>query len=163
MQMDEATRAFLALRRIAVAGVSRTAKSPANAIAKRFRDNDYEVFAINPTGETIDGQPSFATVDAVDGGVEGVVVVTNPAHALEIVPQAARAGARWIWFHQGMGPVSYDDEVLRAAREAHLNVIAAGCPMMYLAPDGFHRCARGLFRLFGRIPKEIEVGTPSSR
>jgi len=157
MQMDEAAQTFLALRRIAVAGVSRTAKSPANAIAQRFREHDYEVFAINPSGETIDGHPSFEAVDAVDGGVEGVVVVTNPAHALEIVPQAARAGAAWIWFHQGMGPVSFDDEVLRAAREAGLNVIAAGCPMMYLAPDGFHRCARGLFRFFGRIPKEIEV------
>ena len=161
MQMDEAAQSFLALRRIAVAGVSRSNRSPANAIAQRFRDHDYEVFAINPSGETIDEQPTFATVDAVDGGVEGVVVVTNPKAALELVPQAARAGARWIWFHQGMGPVSYDDAVLAAARDAGLNVIAVGCPMMYLAPDVFHGCARGLFKLFGRIPKEIEVGAPA--
>ncbi|MCA9653604.1 MAG: CoA-binding protein [Myxococcales bacterium] len=155
--MDEATRTFLELKRVAVAGVSRSGRSPANAIAKKLRETGHEVFAINPSGETIDGEPSHPTVDAIEGGVEGVVVVTNPAQAKVIAEQAGRAGATWIWFHQGMGPVSFDDEALAAAREAGLQVIAAGCPMMYCEPDVFHRCARGLFRLVRRIPAEIEA------
>lgn len=157
MQTDEAVAAFLGLRRIAVAGVSRGGQSPANAIATRLRQSGHEVFAINPSGETIDGQPSYPTVDAVPGGVQGVVVVTSPAKAKEVVRPAARAGASWIWFHQGFGPVSFDDEVLEAAHEAGLRTIAVGCPMMYCEPDGFHRCVRGLFRLFRRIPRQIEV------
>lgn len=76
----------LGLNRIAVAGVSRAGKSPANAIAKRLRETGGAtgriVFAINPAGDAIDGEPTFAAVDAVEGGVDGVVVVTNPAHAL---------------------------------------------------------------------------------
>ncbi len=159
MEMQEAARAFLALRRIAVAGVSRKAQSPANAIARRLRETGHEVFAINPSGETIDGEPSFPSVDAVPGGVEGVVVVTSAAHARQVAEDAAAAGAEWIWFHQGMGPVSFDDEALETARRAGLRVISVGCPMMYCAPDGFHRCAKGLFRFFGRIPKEIQLTT----
>lgn len=161
IRMDEAVEAFLGLGRIAVVGVSRGGRSPANAIAKRLRETagptGRAVFAINPSGAVIDGEPTFTSVDAVEGGVDGVVVVTNPARALEVVPGAARAGAKWIWFHQGFGPVSYDDQVLAAARAAGLGVIAAGCPMMYVAPDGFHRCARGVFRWFGRIPAEIPL------
>lgn len=156
MDVDAATAAFLALDRIAVAGVSRTGASPANAIATRLREQGRQVFAINPSGETIDGHPSWAHVGEVPGGVQGVVVVTDPEHAKVVAREAAEAGAEWIWFHQGFGPVSYDDETLRVAHDAGLRVISVGCPMMYCCPDGFHRCARAVFRVVGRIPREID-------
>lgn len=152
MDTDAAVDAFLALRRIAVAGVSRRGTSPANAIAKRLRESDHEVFAINPSGEEVDGHPTFPSLSAVPGGVEGVVVVTSPDHARELAAEAPRAGATWIWFHQGFGPVSFDAQTLRIAHDAGLKVIDVGCPMMYCCPDGFHRCARAVFRWVGRIP-----------
>ncbi len=139
MQIDQAVQAFLDLDRLAVVGVSRAGDSPANAIARRLRETEHQVFAVNPSA------------------VQGVVVVTRPEQAREVAAQAAAAGAEWIWFHQGFGPVSFDDETLRIAHDAGLKVISAGCPMMYCCPDGFHRCARAVFRLFGRIPGEIEV------
>lgn len=157
MEIDAATRAFLALERIAVGGVSRSKSSPANAIAQRLRDDGHQVFAINPSAEEIDGHPSWAHVGEVPGGVQGVVVVTDPDHAKDIAREAGAAGVEWIWFHQGFGPVSYDDETLRIAHEAGLKVISVGCPMMYCCPDGFHRCARAVFRFVGRIPGQIEV------
>lgn len=156
MQIDRAVQEFLALKRIAVVGVSRKGASPANAIATRFREGGYEVFAINRSGDEIDGHPTWRSLGEVPGGVDGVVVVTNPSQATAVAAEAAPAGARWIWFHQGFGPVSYNDETLATARGAGVQVIAAACPMMYLNPDGFHRCARGVFRWLGRIPREIE-------
>lgn len=36
-------------------------------------------------------------------------------------------------------------------------VISAGCPMMCCCPDGFHKCAKAVFRFFGRIPGDIDV------
>ncbi len=157
MDTDVAAADFLKLKRIAVAGVSRTGQSPANAIATRLRETDHEVFAINPSGEAVDGHPTFANLAAVPGGVQGVVVVTDPEHARSVARDAAAVGAEWIWFHQGLGPVSYDDETLHIAHDAGLKVISVGCPMMYCCPDGFHRCAHAVFRVFGRIPKDIPV------
>ncbi|MGF1466518.1 MAG: CoA-binding protein [Sandaracinaceae bacterium] len=90
MEIDAAARAFLDLERIAVAGVSRKGQSPANAIAARLRETGHEVFALNPSGEEIDGQPSFPDVGAIPGGVQGVVVVTAPEPARAV---AADAGA----------------------------------------------------------------------
>ncbi len=156
MQTDVAAQTFLALKRIAVVGVSRAGSSPANAIAKRLRETDHEVFAVNPAAREIDGEVCYPNLGAIDGGVEGVVVVTAPEAATDIAAQARRAGAEWIWFHQGFGPASFDDETLQVAREAGLHVISVGCPMMYCEPDKFHRCARAVFRFFGRIPGEID-------
>jgi predicted CoA-binding protein len=157
MNIDDAVQAFLSKKRIAVAGVSHAGDSPANAIAKRLRETDHEVFPLNPSGDVIDEHRCYASLRDIDGGVEAVVVVTKPADALSIAKDAAATGAEWIWFHQGFGPVSYDDEVLQVAHDAGLKVISAGCPMMYCCPDGFHRCARAVFSFFGRIPKEVEL------
>jgi predicted CoA-binding protein len=157
MHIDQAAAAFLSSPRIAVAGVSRSGQSPANAIATRLRQTDHQVFAINPSGREIDGHPSYATLSAVPDGVDAVVVVTPPLQARALAAEAGQIGATWIWFHQGFGPVSYDDEALRIAHDAGLKVIHVGCPMMYCAPDGLHRCARSLFRWVGRIPKNIEA------
>lgn len=152
-----AARTFLALDRIAVAGVSRRGASPANGIADKLRKTGHEVFLVNPHAETIGDHPSFPTIESIPGGVQGVVAVTAPAASVEVAEQAAKAGAQWIWFHQGFGPVSFDDAGLAAAREAGLKVIAVGCPMMYLEPDVFHACARTVFGWTGRIPKTVDV------
>ncbi len=157
MKTEEAAREFLALGRIAVAGASASQPGVGNGIADRLRATDHEVFLVHPRAEKIGDHACYPSVDAVPGGVEGVVVATAAGNARAVAEQAARAGATWIWFHQGTGPVSFDDEALEAARSAGLKTIAVGCPMMYCAPDIAHRCMRGLFRAVGRIPKQIEV------
>lgn len=156
MKTEAAAKTFLALKRIAVAGASATQPSIGEAIADRLRQNDHEVFLVHPTADEIGGHACYATVDAIPHGVEGVVVATSPRNAHTVVEQAAKAGVEWIWFHQGVGPVSFDDAAIEAARAAGIKVIAVGCPMMYCAPDVAHRCMRGAFRLFGRIPKHVD-------
>lgn len=155
MLLSAAVSTFLALPRIAVVGVSRSGASPANAIATRLRETQHTVFAVNRTGEEIDGQPTYRSLGAIPGGVDGIVVVTRPSEATTITREAKALGIPWIWFHQGLGPESYDEETLQVARDEGLNVIAAGCPMMYLRPDVFHRCARAVFRWTGRIPRDV--------
>jgi len=157
MPVSQAARAFLDLERIAVVGVSRSGRSPANAIAAKLRATGHQVFPVNPNADRIDDETVYSTVDAVPGGVQGVVAVTPPAASAGIALQARDAGATWIWYHQGFGPVSFDDAGLSTAREAGLNVLAVGCPMMYLEPDGFHACAKTVFRWTGRIPRTVEL------
>ncbi|MEO0604110.1 MAG: CoA-binding protein [Myxococcota bacterium] len=155
--VGQAAEAFFAHSRVAVVGVSRGGGSPANAIADKLRDNGHTVFLVNPHVEIIGRHPCYPTVDAVPGGVEAVVAVTPAAASADVARQAAHAGATWIWFHQGFGPVSYDPAGVEAARDAGLNVLAMGCPMMYLDPDVFHACARTVFKWTGRIPRSVEL------
>ena len=52
--MKQAASAFLAKKRIAVTGVSRTAKGRgSNVVYQRLRSRGYEVFAINPNAERV--------------------------------------------------------------------------------------------------------------
>ena len=60
--MKEATSAFLEKKRIAVTGVSRKpADHGANTVFKRMRDRGYEVFAVNPNAEEVEGDAAAIT------------------------------------------------------------------------------------------------------
>lgn len=68
--IEEAAADFLTSRRIAVTGVSRDAGSHSgNAIRDRLRERGYEVFAVNPNAERIDGERCYANLDAIPGSV----------------------------------------------------------------------------------------------
>src|SRR3954464_1720735 len=87
-----AAEAFLAQPRIAVAGVSRDPKQPANLIYRRLRDAGHTVFPVNPHADETEGAPCFASVRDVPGPVDGVVVVTPPDQAERVVEDSAAVG-----------------------------------------------------------------------
>jgi predicted CoA-binding protein len=80
--IHEAASEFLAIKRIAVTGVSRTAKDHgANTVFKRLRDRGYEVFAVNPNADEVEGTTCYHDLKSVPGGVEAVVIATAPHRA----------------------------------------------------------------------------------
>lgn len=152
--LDDAVREFLAMHRIAVAGVSRAADIPANYIYRKLRDAGYEVFAINPNAETVEGVKAYATVAEIPGGVEGLVIASPPATAPDLVRQCAASGVKRVWMHRSFGAGSVDDEAVRLCDELGIDVIAGACPMMYVAPVDFgHRCFRWILGVTGGLPK----------
>ena len=79
LTMNEAASAFLAKKRIAVTGVSRNPQGHgSNVVYQRLRDRGYEVFAVNPNAETVEGDPSYPNLRSIPGGVDAVVIGTNP-------------------------------------------------------------------------------------
>jgi predicted CoA-binding protein len=58
--IKEAVAEFLANQRIAVTGVSRTPKSHgSNVVYQRLRDRGYEVFAVNPNADQVEGDRCY--------------------------------------------------------------------------------------------------------
>src|SRR3712207_5254126 len=98
--------AFLAHTRIAVAGVSRDSKQPANLIYRRLRDTGHDVFAVNPNADEVEGDRCYPDVTALPSGVDGVVIVTRPEVAVDVVADCVRAGVPRVWLHRGIGPGS---------------------------------------------------------
>jgi uncharacterized protein len=154
MSLQEAVDDFLAQRRIAVAGVSRNGKLPANAIYRKLKAAGYETFAVNPGASEVEGDPCYRDLAAVPGGVDGVVAATPPAGTLDIARQCAHLGITRLWIHQGIGPGSASDDAVREARQWGIRVIPGACPMMFVAPvDPFHFCLKGVRRLTGKLPE----------
>ncbi len=145
--------AFLASRRIAVAGVSRQPQQAANAIYRKLRHAGYDVVPVNPGATSVEGVPCYRDLAAVPHAVDGLIVAAPPAAGTDLVTQAADAGVRHVWFHRSVGQGSVSDAAVHEAAARGLACIVGGCPLMYLAPvDPFHWCLRRMLRWRGRVP-----------
>jgi uncharacterized protein len=155
--LREAADEFLAQPRIAVAGVSRDAKQPANLIYRRLRDSGHTVFAVNPNAQSVEVVPAFASVSAIPDGVDGVVVVTPASATDAVVADAIAAGVPRVWMHHGIGPGSDSEAAAANCREHGVRVIPGGCPCMFGATsDPGHRCMKVMLRAGGKLPKTVD-------
>jgi len=146
---------FLSQQRIAVAGVSRSGKATGNAIYKRLRDRGYEVVALNPNADEIEGEPCYRSLKAVPGKVDGVVAVTRPEDTEKLVHDCAEAGVTRVWMHYGIhgGGTSVSENAVEFCNQHNISVITGVCPLMFGKPsDGFHRLIRRWYEFTGKIP-----------
>ena len=150
---DDAVRAFLDRKRIAVAGVSRGGRLPANAIYRKLRGAGYEVFAINPAAIEVEGARCYPNLRSIPDGVDAVVIATPPEVADGLVRECAELGIRHVWMHRSFGQGSVSASAAAFGREQGLSIIDGACPMMYVNPDIGHRCIRWVLSVTGGLPK----------
>jgi len=147
---------FLAQKRIAVAGVSRNNNHhPAgNLIYRRLKNSGHEVFAVNPLMQTFEGDPCYPDLRSIPRGVDGVVIVTRPEVAEQIVRDCSDTGVRRVWMHGSLGKgSSVSPAAVEYCRQRDISVIAGACPMMF--GDGVdlgHTCLRWFLKLTGGMP-----------
>jgi uncharacterized protein len=153
--LAEAAARFLEQRRIAVVGVSRDPKQPANFNYRKLRDSGRTVFAVNPAMAEAEGGPCYPRLGAIPGGVDAVLLYTPPTATAGLVRECAELGVRHVWIHRSFGPGSWSAEAEAVGREHGLTLIPGGCPAMFCAPDPAHRCFRWMLGLFGKLPKDI--------
>jgi predicted CoA-binding protein len=145
--------AFLAGKPIVVAGVSRSGNAPANAIFRRLRDAGREPIPVNPKASEVEGCTCYLNIESVPGVIHGVMVVTHPDAAAEVVRAALGRGVKHIWFHRSFGDGSVSAEAVEVCREGGVEPIVGGCPLMYCPPiDPPHRLFRWWLRWKQRVP-----------
>jgi predicted CoA-binding protein len=151
-QFDTLANEFLAQERFAIAGVSRSPDRTANAIYRTLRDKGYAVFAVNPNAVTIeDGDPCYANMQAIPGGVDGAIIVTKPEITEQVVQDCVAAGVPRVWMHNNtFMDSSVSDKAAAVCRENDIVVIDGGCPMMFL--DFGHKCMKWVLGIAGRLP-----------
>lgn len=153
----EAADRFLALRRIAVTGVSAHPKGHgSNAVYQRLRERGYEVFAVNPNADTVEGDQAYPSLQAIPGGVEAVVIGTAPEHATATMREVIELGIPQVWMHRGFGTGSVSPEAAELGRAAGVTVIDGACPLMYgPTSDGGHRFMCRLLSLTRKVPRTV--------
>jgi hypothetical protein len=157
LTMNEAASAFLANKRIAVTGVSRNPQGHgSNAVYQRLRSRGYDVFAVNPNAETVEGDPSYPNLKSIPDGVDAVVIATNPERAGATIAECAELGIKHVWMHRGPGQGSVDPDVARYGRSVGLEVIDGGCPCMFAeTADVGHKIMKFFMSLSGNVPRRI--------
>lgn len=155
--IKDAASQFLAHKRIAVTGVSRTpASHGSNVVYKRLKDRGYEVFAVNPNAEQVEGDPCYSNLQSIPGGVEAVVIATSPERAMDTVHECEELGIHQVWMHRGPGGGSVSTEAAEYGRQHGMTVIAGGCPLMFEpVSDGGHKMMKWMFTLNHHVPREV--------
>ncbi|GAA3799717.1 CoA-binding protein [Cellulomonas soli] len=152
-----AAETFLAARRIAVTGVSRTPGSHgSNVVYQRLREHGYEVFAVNPNAEQVEGDDAYPDLGSIPGGVEAVVIGTRPDRAQATVEEASGLGITQVWMHRSVDAGSVDKAAVAWGREHGMTVIDGGCPLMFgKVSDPGHRFMCRFMTLTGRVPRSV--------
>ena len=155
--VKEAAADFLAQKRVAVVGVSRNPQGHgSNIVYQRLRDRGYEVFAVNPNADEIEGDKCYPNLGSIPGGVDAVVIGTSPANAPAVMEDAVAAGISRVWMHRSFGSGSVSDQATAAGRDKGVTVIDGGCPLMFDPTADFgHKCMRPILTLTGAVPRKV--------
>jgi uncharacterized protein len=159
LTMKQAAAEFLGSRRVAVTGVSRSPGEHAgNTVYRRLRDRGYEVFAINPNAEQVEGDRCYPDLKSVPGGVEAVVIATRPETAEDTMRECVALNIKHVWMHRGYGSGSVSEKAAGYGREHGITVIAGGCPLMFHpTADTGHKIMCMTLRVAGKLPGRVET------
>jgi uncharacterized protein len=153
--IKEAAAEFLGHKRVAVTGVSRHPKSHgSNTVYKRLRERGYDVFAVNPNADEVEGDPAYRDLSSIPGGVDAVVIATRPGIAEATMHECAELSIKHVWMHWGAGGSSVSEAATDYGRRHGITVIDGGCPLMFgPTADLGHRVMRRV--LAGHVPKQV--------
>jgi uncharacterized protein len=155
--IKEAAAEFLANKRVAVTGVSRQPKGHgSNVVYQRLRQRGYEVFAVNPNADEVEGDPCYHDLRSIPGGVDAVVIGTRPEVAEGTMRECADLGIKHVWMHRSFGAGSVSQAAAEYGRQRGMAVIDGGCPLMFEpTADLGHKAMRFVFTLRGSVPKKV--------
>lgn len=146
--MNQAIQDFIDGKRIALVGASRSEKKFGNMAYKELKQRGYQVFAINPSANEIDGDPCYPNLAALPGKVDGIVITVPPEQGMVALREAAQEGIHNVWVQQQAD----SPELLAAGRELGLNLVSGKCILMYAQPvRSFHGWHRAFVKLFGKL------------
>ena len=153
--IKQAATSFLQCKRIAVTGVSRAPKGHgSNAVYKRLRERGYEVFAVNPNADEVEGDPCYHRLRDIPGGVDAVVMATKPEAVEETMRECVDLGITKAWMHRALGAGSVNTVATRFGREHGVTVIDGGCPLMFEPTTDFgHKIIK--LMCSGKVPEQV--------
>ena len=156
-KIDNMVKDFLSQKKIAVVGVSDKRETGCNLNYKKFKDNGYQVFAVNPRISTFEGDACYPDLKSIPEKVDAVFILASPKVTEQIVDQCVELGVKHVWMHCMMGTkpglaasmTSVSQAAVEKARANGITVIPGSCPNQFLQPDFGHAMMRGMWKLFG--------------
>ena len=161
-KIDNMVDDFLAQKKIAVVGVSDKRDTGCNLGYRKFKENGYEVFAVNPRISEFEGDPCYPDLKSIPEIPDAVFILASPKVTDEVVQQCVDLGVKHVWMHCMMGTkpglvgsmTSVSQNAVEMCRENGIAVIPGSCPNQFLKPDFGHAMMRGLWGMLGFMKVE---------
>jgi len=156
-KVDDLVKSFFEQRKIAVVGVSDKRETGCNLAYKKFKENGYQVYAVNPRISTYDGDACYTDLKSIPEKPEAVFILAGPKVTEQIVGQCVELGVKHVWMHCMMGTkpglaagmTSVSQPAVELCKANGIEVIPGSCPNQFLKPDFAHAAMKGLWRMFG--------------
>ncbi len=157
MKIETLVQDFLAQKKIAVVGVSDQRDTGCNLNYRKFKENGYTVFAVNPRISSFDGDPCYPDLKSLPEKPDGVFILASPKVTEQIVQQCVDLGVKRVWMHCMMGTkpglaqgmTSVSQSAVDLCKANGITVIPGSCPNQFLKPDFGHGMMRSMWKLFG--------------
>ena len=112
------------------------------------------MYPVDPQAETIAGDPCYPSVKDIKAKLDGVFIMTSPEVSKQVVSECIEAEVPRVWMHEnalfGDANSSVSLEAVEMCKENGIQVIAGGCPMMFL--EFGHKCMRWILGVMGKLP-----------
>lgn len=105
----------------AVVGANQDPQKYGNMIYRKLRTRGYEVYAVNPLYETVEGDKCYKNLSELPKVPEVIDMVVSPKRGRPVLQEAARLGIRYVWLQPG----TYDDELLKQIEDLGLEAVRA--------------------------------------
>ena len=156
-KVDNLVQDFLAQKKIAVVGVSDKRDTGCNLAYNKFKENGYQVYAVNPRMTAFNGDACYGDLKSIPEKVDAVFIFTNPKVTEQIVQECVDLGIKHVWMHcmmgtkpgLGAGTTSVSQAAVEMCQANGIAVIPGSCPNQFMKPDFGHGMMRGLWRAFG--------------
>ena len=156
-KIDNLVQNFLAQKKIAVVGVSDKRETGCNLAYTKFKENGYQVFAVNPRISTFNGDACYPDLKSLPEKPDAVFLLTNPKVTDQIIQQCVDLGIKHVWMHCMMGTkpglasgmTSVSQSAVEMCEANGIEVIPGSCPNQFIKPDIGHSMMRGLWSLLG--------------
>ncbi len=125
---DDVRELLTSIRTIAVVGMSSKPHRPSHGVGLYLKKHGYTIVPVHPREKSIDGMrvyPDLVSIPRGEPSVDLVDLFVSGEKTMPLVEQAARLGARAVWFQPGAEYPPAEDR----ARELGLVVVSGRCTM----------------------------------
>ncbi|HGM6877312.1 CoA-binding protein [Serratia nevei] len=137
MQDQEIIELLQQVKTISLVGASDNPSRPSYGVMAYLLAQGYQVIPVSPklAGQTLLGQPVYATLAAIPQPVDMVDVFRNSEAAYGVAQEAIAIGAKALWLQIGV----INDQAAELAQQAGLRVVMDRCPKIDIPRLGLER------------------------
>ncbi|MFZ5968142.1 MAG: CoA-binding protein [Bacillota bacterium] len=126
--MEQTKKTMLEQKVWAVVGATPNTTKFGNKIYNKLKSRGYEVYAVNPNYDEVEGDKCYHGIDELPVKPNCVNMVVSPHISKNFIEDIVKAGIKYVWFQPG----SFDEETISMSEENGLDIVYYDCVLVAL-------------------------------